>query len=239
MSTVLQVAGLNAFYGQAQVLCDLELSVQAGQSVALLGRNGAGKTSLLHSLFNIGPSWQGTIHIHGQAIAQLPTYRIARLGLALVPQGRGVFNTLSVSESLRLAQLHPGTHPPLVKLADIYADMPRLYERRHQNCANLSGGERQLLALARALLTQSRTIVLDEPSEGLAPMTISDVLLPQLRQLQARGYTLILAEQNASLALSLATRVLVLLNGRLVFDGSVHEWQQHTHLQQQYLGVGL
>src|SRR5690606_13514921 len=141
-------------YGEATVLQDVSLRIAPGQAVGLLGRNGAGKTSLLHSLFNIGPTWQGGLRLHGHDIQGMPTHAIARLGVALVPQGRGTFPTLTVLESLRLATL--AKRPGLAQrwtLAGIYEQFPQLYERRRAACASLSGGERQLLALARALLT--------------------------------------------------------------------------------------
>src|SRR5690606_10313046 len=139
----------------------------------------------------------GQIHFKGQTIARQATYRIARLGMALVPQGRGSFPELRVRESLGLATLAPRAEGGKQCSIDvIYRQFPRLYERRHTLCANLSGGERQLLALARALLTQSSLIMLDEPSEGLAPLAIRDMLQPELLKLRDQGYTLLMAEQN-------------------------------------------
>ncbi|MBY6346026.1 ATP-binding cassette domain-containing protein [Providencia rettgeri] len=238
MSTALSISGLNARYDRADILEGLSLEIPVGQSVALLGRNGAGKTSLLHCLFNMGPQWSGQITVHGQSIAGWPTHKIALLGMALVPQGRGRFPTLTVQESLRLAGLarRPRSDDRWT-LGSIYEAMPRLYERRQSSCSALSGGERQLLALARALLTQSSIIVLDEPSEGLAPMTIQDTLLPQLQTLNEQGITVLIAEQNLSLALQLADRALLLGNGQLVYDGSSEQLRQDAALLQRHLGL--
>lgn len=238
MTADLSLTGLCARYDRADILQDVSLDIPAGQSVALLGRNGAGKTSLLHCLFNMGPQWRGRICIKGQDIAGLPTHRIARLGMALVPQGRGRFPTLTVAESLRLAGLARRARPEDAwSLEHIYETMPRLFERRQSSCAALSGGERQLLALARALLTQSSIILLDEPSEGLAPMTIEDTLLPQLQHLREQGITVLLAEQNLSLALRLADRALLLGHGQLVYDGPAAGLRQDAALLQRHLGL--
>lgn len=238
MSTALNISGLHARYDRADILQEISLDIPVGQSVALLGRNGAGKTSLLHCLFNMGPQWSGQIHVHGQNITGWPTHKIALLGMALVPQGRGRFPTLTVQESLRLAGLarRPRSDDRWT-LNSIYESMPRLYERRQSSCSALSGGERQLLALARALLTQSSIIVLDEPSEGLAPMTIQDTLLPQLQTLNEQGITVLIAEQNLSLALQLADRALLLGNGQLVYDGPAEQLRQDAALLQRHLGL--
>ncbi|NYT23916.1 ATP-binding cassette domain-containing protein [Alcaligenaceae bacterium] len=235
---MLEVARLSNGYGGAEVIADISLTIAQGESVALLGRNGAGKTTLLHSLFNIGPPCTGDIRFNGRPIARLPTHRIARHGLALVPQGRGGFPDLRVRESLGLATLAPrGPDARACTLAGIYRQFPRLHERRNTLCANLSGGERQLLALARALLTQSELIVLDECSEGLAPLAIDTLLQPELLKLRERGYTVLLAEQNIGLALAVATRVIVLSDRRIVFDGDTEAFRQDPGMQREHLGL--
>lgn len=238
---LLEVSQLSAGHGGVDVISGISFSVQAGECVAMLGRNGAGKTTLLHSLFNIGPRHDGRIRLHGQRVDAWPGHRIARAGMALVPQGRGVFPNLSVGQSLGLAR-HSARHAPTgadspITRDDVFRLWPRLAERQHTLCANLSGGERQLLALARALLTQARLIVLDEPSEGLAPRIIQDTLQPALHAMRAQGHTLLLAEQNIELALALATRVLVLAGHRLVFDDTPQQLQAQPHILQRHLGL--
>lgn len=235
---VIQLREASANYGGLRILHDINMTVMPGETLAILGRNGAGKTTLLHALFNMGPTLSGTIEIKGQTISHWPTYRIARLGMALVPQGRGVFQTLAVHESLRLATLAKTSRDKaLWSLERIYNEFPRLFERRHSSCAALSGGERQMLALARALLTQPDIIVLDEPSEGLAPLTIDDILVVKFRFLASEGITLVLAEQNVSMALKVASRAIVLSAGHIVFDGSPQALLDDSALHQQHLGI--
>lgn len=238
MTHILDINDLANGYGGADVISGISFAITEGESVAILGRNGAGKTTLLHSIFNIGPPCTGQVLLNGHPIARLPTYRIARMGVALVPQGRDGFPELRVRESLRLATLtarvaspHPCT------METIYQQFPRLYERRNTLCANLSGGERQMLALARALLTQASLIVLDEPSEGLAPMAIRDMLQPELLKLRNQGYTVLLAEQNIALALAVATRVIILSDRKIIFDDSTQEFRKNPDIQRMHLGL--
>lgn len=235
---IVQLDDASASYNGLRILHAINLTIMPGETVAILGRNGAGKTTLLHALFNMGPALGGDILVKDQSIIRWPTYRIARLGMALVPQGRGVFHTLAVHESLRLATLaNPPRDTALWSLERIYAEFPRLFERRYSSCAALSGGERQMLALARALLTQPEIIVLDEPSEGLAPLTIDEMLVEKLRFLTSEGITLLLAEQNVLMALKVACRAVVLSAGRIVFDGSPQDLLNDQALHQQHLGI--
>jgi len=234
----LRLENVSKGYGGSDVIRAISFCMAGGESVALLGRNGAGKTTLLHSLFSIGPRCRGEIWLDERRIDGLATHQIARAGLALVPQGRGSFPDLSVEEVLGLATLVRGRRAgPACTLDDIEQRFPRLYERRRTRVSNLSGGERQLLALARALLTRPALIVLDEPSEGLAPMAIRDVLAPELHALRRQGYTVLLAEQNLELALAVATRVILLAEHRIVFDGSAQDFAAHASLQHRYLGL--
>ncbi len=235
---VIALRGLRAGYGGGAILDAVDLDLRRGDVLALLGRNGAGKTTLLHALFNLGPTVQGTVQVHGQDVRGWPTHRIARLGLALVPQGRGVFADLDVQDSLRLATLapRPRAAAPTWTLDAVYARFPRLHERRRTRSGALSGGERQMLALGRALLTQADAIVLDEPSEGLAPQAV-EALQGHLLELAREGTTLLLVEQNTALALGVAHRVAVLATGRIVFDGAPAALAADHATQRQHLGL--
>ncbi|WP_253207227.1 ABC transporter ATP-binding protein [Verticiella alkaliphila] len=233
---LLRLRDVRAGYGGGTILNGVDLDLARGEVLALLGRNGAGKTTLLHTVFNLGPTVQGEIHVRGEDVHGWPTHRIAQLGVALVPQGRGVFADLDVQDSLRLATLAPRPQQttPAWTLDAVYARFPRLFERRRTRSGALSGGERQMLALGRALLTQADVIALDEPSEGLAPQAVA-ALQEHLAELARDGTTLLLVEQNTALALHLAHRVAVLGHGRVVFDGTPEALAAdratlHTHL---------
>jgi branched-chain amino acid transport system ATP-binding protein len=233
--TVLALSGLSAGYGGAAVLRGVSLSLQAGERVALLGRNGAGKTTLLHAVFNLGPQVSGSVRVMGQEVAGWPTHRIARLGIALVPQGRGGFADLTVMENLRLATL--GRRPGGWTTERVFALFPRLAERRAAASGALSGGERQMLAIGRALLTQAQVLMLDEPSEGLAPSLAEEVLVTALASLASEGKTVLLAEQNLTLALRSCERAVVLAGGGVVFDGPSSGLAAKEGLLAEHLGV--
>lgn len=236
--TDIAVRHLSAGYDGVGVLHEISFEVQRGESIALLGRNGAGKTTLAASLFAMDPDIRGHITIKGQDVSGWPSHRIARLGIALVPQGRGVFADLTVDQNLDMAALWSRKMPVKRWVKErIYDIFPRLAERRTFLSGSLSGGERQLLAIARALLTQSDIIILDEPSEGLSPRAIDEVLVGTIGDLKAQGYTLLIAEQNLALALGLAERALVLDHGRLVFDGSSQALMADEAFQREHLGL--
>lgn len=242
MSPVIDMRAVSAGYGGADVLSDIELRVDGGDVLAVLGRNGAGKTTLLEALFNLGPRVRGVVHVKGERVNGWPTHRIARLGVALVPQGRGVFAPLTVHESLSLATLSarhrvPGSHATPWTIERVYEMFERLYEKRATSSGALSGGERQMLALGRALLTQSDVLALDEPSEGLSPKAVDDILVTHLPRLAAQGLTIVLVEQNLALSLQVATRAVVLAQGRMAFDGAPRALAADSALQHRLLGV--
>jgi branched-chain amino acid transport system ATP-binding protein len=204
---MLEVRDVWAGYATGTVLRDVSLTVAEGQLLALLGRNGMGKTTLLRVIAGLRPPLlaQGSIRLAGEEVSALPSHQVARRGLSLVPQGRRVFGSLTVEENLAIVG-RPGRGWDLARVYDLF---PRLRERRDQAGATLSGGEQQMLAIGRSLMTNPRLLLMDEPSEGLAPAVL-DVILDRLRQIKAHGQAVLLAEQNVDLALDVADQVCVL-----------------------------
>ena len=204
---MLDVRDVWAGYATGTVLRDVSLTVAEGEVLALLGRNGMGKTTLLRAIAGLRPPllFRGSIRLAGQEVSALPSHQVARLGLSLVPQGRRVFGSLTVEENLAIVD-RPGRGWDLQRVYDLF---PRLRERRDQVGATLSGGEQQMLAIGRSLMTNPRLLLMDEPSEGLAPAVL-DVILDRLRQIKAHGQAVLLAEQNVDLALEVADQVAVL-----------------------------
>ena len=221
---------MTAGYGGAPVIRDITLRVAPGEAVALLGRNGAGKTTTLMCIAGAVPATAGSIEIDGQRVAGLASHRVARHGLSLVPQGRRIFAGLSVRENLTLASRGGD-------LAAVHAQFPVLAERGSVAGSALSGGEQQMLAIGRALMTRPSILLLDEPSEGLAPLVVREIgeMIARLRR--EGDLSLLIAEQNLSLALALADRVYVLERGEVVHDGSAAGFRKDRSLQRQYLGV--
>jgi branched-chain amino acid transport system ATP-binding protein len=204
---MLEVRDVWAGYATGTVLRDVSVAVAEGEVLALLGRNGMGKTTLLRAVAGLRPPllFQGSIRLAGQEVSALPSHQVARLGLSLVPQGRRVFGSLTVQENLAIVD-RPGRGWDLARVYELF---PRLLERRDQVSATLSGGEQQMLAIGRSLMTNPRLLLMDEPSEGLAPAVL-DVILDRLRQIKAHGQAVLLAEQNVDLALEVADQVAVL-----------------------------
>jgi branched-chain amino acid transport system ATP-binding protein len=207
---MLEVRDLSAGYATGTVLRDVSVTVAEGEVLALLGRNGMGKTTLLRAIAGLRPPLllRGSIRLAGQEVSALPSHQVARLGLSLVPQGRRVFGSLTVQENLAIVD-RPGRGWDLARVYDLF---PRLLERRDQVGGTLSGGEQQMLAIGRSLMTNPRLLLMDEPSEGLAPAVL-DVILDRLRQIKAHGQAVLLAEQNVDLALDVADQVCVLGEG--------------------------
>lgn len=233
----LEVRGVNALYGDSHVLHDVSFSVKPGRVLALLGRNGAGKTTCMNSIIGFLRPRGGDIRICGKSIVGLPPESISRLGVGLVPQGRRVFGSLTVGENLIVAQRKSSWGAAKQwTLAEAFETFPRLRERQHQSARSLSGGEQQMLAIGRALVSNPRVLLLDEPSEGLAPMMVHEVG-ETLLKLKSQGYSILLVEQNLTLALRVADDVAILNTGRIVYDGTATELQGQTELLNANLGV--
>jgi branched-chain amino acid transport system ATP-binding protein len=233
---MLQVDELEAAYGPVRALDGVSFTVAPASITAVLGANGAGKTSLLRTLSGLVRPRAGRIRLEGRSIGRLPVERIVRLGMAHVPEGRGVIEELAVEENLRLGGLWRGGGGR-AGLGDVYELFPRLRERRTQQASTLSGGERQMLAIGRALMSRPRLLLLDEPSLGLAPIVAAQIMA-LLRDLRDRtGLTVLLVEQNAKAALSIADRGLVLRLGRVVADGEPSALQADSGLRDAYLGL--
>ena len=204
---MLEVLDVSAGYATGTVLRGVSLTVAEGELLALLGRNGMGKTTLLRAIAGLRPPvlTQGSIRVAGEEVSTLPSYQVARRGVSLVPQGRRVFGSLTVEENLRIVA-RPNRGWDLARVYDLF---PRLVERRSQASSTLSGGEQQMLAIGRSLMTDPRLLLMDEPSEGLAPAVL-DLILDRLRQIKLQGQAVLLAEQNVDLALEVADRVCIL-----------------------------
>lgn len=231
--SLLEVDRINALYGDSHVLFDVSLRVEENEVVALLGRNGAGKTTTLRSIMGVLAPRSGEIRLDGRSIGGLPPSAIARMGVQLVPEERAIFGGLTVEENLRLAAL---TAPNAWPVDRIYEVFPRLRERRTSRGRTLSGGEQQMLSIARALIRDPRIILLDEPFEGLAPLIVRD-LVRISRDLAAEGRTMVVVEQNVAAALSFADRVYGLNNGHVVFEGTPAELAADPRLMRDFLGV--
>jgi branched-chain amino acid transport system ATP-binding protein len=228
---VLEVECIQTYYGDSHVLHGVSVRVAPGEAVALLGRNGAGKTTLIRSVAGMTPPRDGRVVFDGQAVERWPAYRIARRGLALVPQGRRIFAPLSVRENLLL-----GARPGEWQLEKVYDLFPRLREREGQAGGTLSGGEQQMLAIGRALLTNGRMLVLDEPSEGLAPIIVREIGRV-VQGLKGERLSILLVEQNYHLALRVADRVYVMNKGRIVWEGTPAGLEADEEIKRRFLGV--
>ena len=230
----LTLQGVDALYGDSHVLHGVSFEVGAGRVLALLGRNGAGKTTCMSAIIGFLPPRKGAIRLFGEPIAGLAPEAIARKGVGFVPQGRRVFQTLSVKENLQVSERR-GSFSNW-NLASVFDLFPQLEERAGQAAGSLSGGEQQMLAIARALMGNPRVLLMDEPSEGLAPLIVAEVGRT-IARLKAEGQSILLVEQNVRLALELADEVVILNTGRVAFTGSAGEARGNEALITQHLGV--
>lgn len=229
----MRVAGLQAFYGESHVLHGIDFTVKQGECVTLLGRNGAGRTTTLRAVMGLTGKRQGSILIDGREAIDLSPHKIARLGVGYCPEERGIYASLSCEENLLLL---PRLGSNGMGLEEIYEMFPNLYERRHSQGTRMSGGEQQMLALARVLRTGARLLLLDEISEGLAPVIVQR-LAEIIRQLKSKGYTILLVEQNSRFAAPLADRMYIIEHGKTIAEIHQHEVGQKNDLLQEYLGI--
>jgi branched-chain amino acid transport system ATP-binding protein len=230
---LLRIEGLNAWYGESHILHGVDLAVSEGEVVCLLGRNGAGRTTTMRAILGLTCTRKGSIRINGEEAVKLPPHRIARLGIGYCPEERGIFASLTAEENLMLP---PAVGPGGMSVAEIYEMFPNLKERAGSPGTRLSGGEQQMLAVARILRTGARLLLLDEMSEGLAPVIVQK-LAEMIVALKAKGYTIVLVEQNFRFAAPLADRFYVMEHGRIVRQFERHELQGNLDMLQEYLGV--
>jgi branched-chain amino acid transport system ATP-binding protein len=232
--SLLAVEGVDAYYGRARALEDVSFEIEGG-STSIVGRNGMGKTTLCNAILGVPPARiTGSIRYKGREIIGMPSYKIAKRGIAYVPQGRRLFPSLSVDEHLRMVA--PRARGSRWTAAKVYELFPRLRERRRNGGAELSGGEQQMLAIGRALLTNPELLVMDEPSEGLAP-TIIDNLIDTFRRLDQEGLAILLIEQNLGMATAIAERQLVMVAGSIAAETTASELASDAELQRRFLGV--
>jgi len=230
---ILEIKGIDTFYGLGHILHGLSLSVAEGEVVALLGRNGAGKTTTLRSVTGLTPPKNGEILYKGTNIADLDAHRITQMGIALVPETRGIFSYLTARENLSIAQRKGSRW----QMETVLERFPALRERLESKGRLLSGGEQEMLAIARALMTGPDLLLLDEPSQGLAPLVVNAVM-DTIRELKQQHVSMLLVEQNAEMALRLADRVYVIDHGSMVFEGSPASLRADANVTATYLGVG-
>ena len=235
--SLLKIENLDLYYGDAQALSAVSLEVEQGEIVAIVGANGAGKSSLIRTVAGIEAARSGTITFKDRPIAGLPPHRICNLGIGQVAEGRQVFPSLSVLDNLQLGALLPRARSGAARaLEDVFALFPKLAERRSQLAGTLSGGEQQMLAIGRCLMGAPELIMFDEPSLGLAPLVVQEVLRA-IRLLNQRGLTVLLVEQNVAVSLRISSRAYVLENGRVVMSGPGAELLHDDRVRQAYLGL--
>lgn len=234
---LLDISGLTSHYGRIEALHGLSVQVEAGQLVALVGANGAGKTTLLRAISGVQPISAGIIQYDGQDITRLGAEKRVRLGIAQVPEGRQVFGPLSVEDNLRLGAITRGRDPEIERdIEAAYERFPILKQKRLQAAGTLSGGQQQMVAMSRALMSRPRLLLLDEPSMGLAPLLVEEIFTA-IKRLKATGTTIFLVEQNAFAALNIADYGYVLETGKVAFSGTGQDLLADNRVQEAYLGM--
>jgi branched-chain amino acid transport system ATP-binding protein len=231
------VDDIHAYYGKSQAVRGVSLRVDPGESVCLLGRNGVGKSTTLKAIMGLVPIRQGRVMLGGRAITNLRPHEICRLGVGYVPEERRIFPTITVEENLRVAarsRPHSGKQP--WRLDDLYRYFPVLLARRHQRAATLSGGEQQMLTMARSLMGNPDMLLIDEPTEGLAPKLVATIRT-LIEAIQDRGISVLLVEQSVRLAMALGQRAYVMSKGQIVFEGGVDALRRNESLRREYLQV--
>ncbi|MPY92014.1 MAG: ATP-binding cassette domain-containing protein [Acidimicrobiia bacterium] len=237
-ATELEVRGLDAFYGTSHILHHVDLEVPAGSAVVVLGRNGAGKTTLFRSIMNLGPTVKGSVRLFGKDVTGRPTYGLARAGVGFVPDDRRIYSGFDVVENLRLGNFAKGSRDvePMTP-EEVFAVFPLLERLAGRKGGQLSGGEQQLLAIARAMVARPKLMLLDEPSEGLAPVIVRSLLDAVLDLRERTGMTLLLAEQNVPFAMRVATDVYVVEEGEIVYQGTREAFEADPSIKERYLMV--
>jgi branched-chain amino acid transport system ATP-binding protein len=230
---MLKLNELHSYYGASHVLHGVDLEVKKGDVVTLLGRNGMGKTTTIHSIIGFVKKKQGEILLEGENIVQLESHQIAARGLGIVPQGRRIFGNLTVTENLSVFANHKNGEWNLEKIFDLF---PRLREREKSHAGNLSGGEQSMLSIGRALMRNPKILLLDEPTEGLSPLMVGEVM-EILLKLKKSGMSMLFVEQNISTALSIADDVYILSKGQVVYHGHPEELQQNMNIAYQHLAI--
>ena len=235
--SMLEVKDLQVYYGVIQALKGISFEVEQGDVVALIGANGAGKTTTLHTITGLLPSKAGNITFEGTDITHVPGYKLVSMGIAHVPEGRRVFASLTVLQNLKMGAYTRNDKKEIEDTIEmIYKRFPRLKERKNQLAGTLSGGEQQMLAMGRALMSHPKTILMDEPSMGLSPKLVKEIF-SIIRKLHEQGITILLVEQNAKMALSIADRAYVLETGRITMEGDAKELLNNEQVRKAYLGA--
>ena len=234
---LLEVRDLNVYFGVIQAIKNISFDVDAGEVVALIGANGAGKTTTLHTVTGLLPAASGKITLDGKDLGKVPAHKIVSMGMAHVPEGRRVFAQLSVYDNLKMgAYTRKDKKEIEASLEMVFEAFPRLKERRNQVAGTLSGGEQQMLAMGRALMSKPRIILMDEPSMGLSPLYVTEIF-EIIKKIKKEGTTVLLVEQNANMALSVADRAYVLETGKIIMDGKASDLMNDERVRKAYLGA--